>query len=153
MLERWFLEQLRAARARTSSLAEALGACSAAPLILLHGAPGTGKSALVTTLRAVMAHHGYGDMLVCAYTNGVAAALLPMGRTICIGIGIARKRRKGSKAAQGSLNEDETVKRGWLRAMSERTAMRISGVVSLDRLSCVVIDECSFVTPKVPGAD
>lgn len=133
-LETTFLCHLKASRNSTNATVQDVlkgcaesDPCFHAPQILLHGAPGTGKSAVITQLRAAMAAKGYGDVLICAYT-GVAAALLPGGRTILKLFGLSY----GAKV---------------LSALSDKVLQEINACVDRKNLSVVIVDECSMITP------
>ena len=135
-LEATFLSHVKAARQSTgASVRDVLQGCGEgdpcfnAPHILLHGAPGTGKSAVVTQLRAAMAAKGYGDVLICAYT-GVAASLLPGGRTIL--------RLFGFSYGSAVINE-----------LNANVLQKIDGCVDRKNLSVVIVDECSMITPHL----
>jgi hypothetical protein len=111
----------------------------------MHGPPGTGKSAAIATLEAIMVQRGHGGLLKTAWT-GVAAALLAtplgIGWTLCKIFGINPLGKKKKKGAE------DTTPGGTVAAMSDKAVELFLRNAPKD-LRVLVIDEVSVVTPII----
>ena len=108
-------------------------------LHLLHGAGGTGKTALLQVLEDVMLRGGFGRIVFLAYM-GVAAALLPHGSTMCTGLGMKPEQLNSARAGTAPVASDTVTKFTALHGEP-------------DDILLVVLDEVSFLSaPNIKHA-
>jgi hypothetical protein len=112
-------------------------------VVLLHGAGGAGKSAVLHAVRNEMRNRGLGELLITAYT-GVAAA--PFGGTTMCRMANLRPNSGGehdSDSLRGAGATDVT--------QHQEKFKKETGLPSIAGVGALVIDEVSFVSAKLLG--
>ena len=101
-----------------------------APLLLITGNPGTGKSYLIETIRELMVVIRLGTVTTCSY-NGIAAVNID-GSTICSLFGIIDRKGAGPRTR-----------------ISAEAILRMQEKIQADTMTVLIIDECSTIDTKI----
>ena len=112
-------------------------------VVLLHGAGGAGKSAVLHAVRNEMRNRGLGELLITAYT-GVAAA--PFGATT-----MCRMANLGPNSG-GTHDSDSLRGAGATDVAQHQEKFKAeTGLPSIAGVGALVIDEVSFISAKLLG--
>jgi hypothetical protein len=109
-----------------------------APLLLVCGGPGNGKSKLVTTVDGISSLMNVGTQVKTSYL-GVAAVNIG-GSTLCSLFDIPTERRKGKDGV-----DFKKIILPW----SDKKKRKFTKMYDIDKISCIVVDEISTVQPYV----
>jgi hypothetical protein len=109
-----------------------------APLLLVCGGPGNGKSKLVKTVDGISHLMGVGTQVKTAYL-GVAAVNIG-GSSLCSLFDIPTERRKGKDGV-----DFKKIILPW----SDEKKRKFMKMYDIDKISCIVVDEISTVQPYV----
>ena len=109
-----------------------------APLLLVCGGPGNGKSKLVKTVDGISSLMNVGTQVKTSYL-GVAAVNIG-GSTLCSLFDIPTERRKGKDGV-----DFKKIILPW----SDKKKRKFTKMYDIDKISCIVVDEISTVQPYV----